>query len=269
MKDKELLSIKRFSELTGVRQSKLRHYDKVKLFQPIKRGENGYRYYSALQTITVNCINVMHSLNIPIKKIMSFKNHKTPEQMLELFQKHEFELNKELFHLQQAYALVHTYSELIKEGLDADEHSISSRHVTASPIEIGPVNDFSDDNFYDSFFRFTKHMEERKIESVYPIGGIYDNMDMFINSPGRPTRFFSYVPMGRDVKAAGEFLIGYGRGYYGNLGDLPERLQEYATEHALVFSGPVYEMYIHDEISIDDPDRYLIKVSASLKKRKS
>ena len=268
IKDQDLLSIKEFSELTGIKQSKLRYYDEISLFQPVKRGDNGYRYYSAPQTIAVNCINVMHSLNIPLKKISGVKKKRNPKQILEILKQQELKLNQELFRLQQAYAIIHTYSDLIQEGLMADEHSIAHRFMTAIPIELGPINDFSNGYFYDSFFKFLEQINGRNINSAYPAGGFYNSMNDFVRAPGQPTRYFSHVPTGRDTVAAGEYLLGYTRGYYGNLGDLPQRMQIYAKENQFTFTGPVYEMYLHDEITMENPDQYLIRASAAVKKQK-
>ena len=269
MKSQDMLTIKEFSRFTGIRQSTLRHYDEVKLFQPVMRGENGYRYYSAPQTIAVNLINVMHNVNIPIKKISEMKKQKSPESVLELLRKQELELNRELLNLQQAYAIIHTYCGLIQEGLHADERVISKRRMDAIPIELGPENDFSSGFFYDSFFRFIGQMTDRRIDPAYPAGGFYEDMDAFIAAPGRPVRFFSHAPTGRDTMEAGEYLVGYTRGFYGKLGDLPERLQEYAQEHGFAFTGPVYEMYLHDEITVEDPESYLIQASVQVNKQKS
>jgi len=266
MKDQDLLSIKKFSELTGIKQSKLRHYDEVRLFQPIARGENGYRYYSAPQAIAVNLINVLHSVNIPIKVIGEIKKDRSPVSVLKLLQEQELELNKELFRLQQAYAIIHTYCRLIQEGLQADEKIVSSCRMAAAPIELGLVNDFSSGDLYDSFFSFIDLMVDRKIDPSYPAGGFYEDINAFIDAPGRPTRYFSLVPTGRGIKEAGEYLVGYTRGYYGNLGDLPRRMQAYAKEHGYAFTGPVYEIYLHDEIAVEDPDQYLIQASAPVEK---
>jgi len=269
MKDHDMLTIREFSRLTGIKQSKLRHYDEVKLFQPIKRGANAYRYYSAPQTIAVNLINVLHNVNIPIKKIGEIKKQKSPESVLELLHKQELELNRELLKLQQAYAIIHTYCGLIREGLHVDEKVIGRCRMAAIPIELGPVNDFSSGYFYDSFFSFIEQMTDRRIDPAYPTGGFYEDIDAFLKAPGRPTRFFSLVPTGRNTKEAGVYLVGYTRGYYGNLGDLPQRIQAYAKEHGLSFAGPVYETYLHDEITVEDPEKYLIQASVLVKKRKS
>jgi len=267
MKENDFLTIKEFAARTGISESTLRHYDDIKLFQPIKRGENGYRYYSPAQTIMVKLINVLTNLDIPLKTISEMQKTKTPKRMLELFHNQELELNRELFRLQQAYAVLHAYHELIQQGLMVDELSISVKWMSAMTIEMGSVNSFDSGYFYDSFYDFLKLMEERKISNAYPVGGCYDNVDAFLNQPGQPTRFFSIAPAGRDVKEAGEYLVGYTRGYYGRLGDFPQRMKAYAEEHNLSFVDPVYEIYLHDEISVLDLDQFLVQISIPLKKR--
>ncbi|MCL1848639.1 MAG: MerR family DNA-binding transcriptional regulator [Clostridiales bacterium] len=268
MNENDLLSIKEFSELTGIKQSTLRHYDEVKLFQPVKRGENGYRYYSAPQAVAINFINVMSNLGIPLRKISEIQKVRTPKLMLDILHKQELALNRELFRLQQAYSIIHAYCGIIQEGLLADEETVSTCWMEASPITLGQVNDFSNGYFYDSFFRFLKRMDNYNIDAAYPAGGFYTDMDAFLDDPGHPTRFFSLTPVGKETKEAGEYLVGYARGYYGHIGDLPQRIKAYADEFSYTFIGPVYELYLHDEVSIAAPDQFLIQASAQVKKRR-
>jgi DNA-binding transcriptional MerR regulator len=269
LKNDYLLSIREFSELTDFSLTKLRHYDDVELFQPVFRADNGYRYYSALQSITINCINVMKSVQLPIKKINDIMKKRTPEKILDFLSKHEVELNAELFKLQQAYAIIHTYVTLIQEGLQADEQKIACRRMEATPIEIGPRNDFSGKRFNDSFFAFLQEMRKRRVDSAYPAGACYTSMDSLRENPGRPEYFFAHTPAGRDLKEKGDYLVGYARGYYGDLGDLPQRLEAYAKAHGMVFNGPVYEDYLHNELTEENPDRYLIRVAAKVRHQKS
>jgi DNA-binding transcriptional MerR regulator len=268
MKDSNLISIKEFSELTGINQSRLRHYDEVGLFKPIKRGGNGYRYYSPLQTIMVNCVNVLRSVGVPIKQMNDYLRRKTPERVLRLLRNQELELNLELFRLQQAYAVVHTYAQMIEEGLAAGGRAVSCGRMDALAIEIGPENNFSAGRFNESYFAFLKEMRARNIDPACPTGGMYKSISAFAESPGRPDYFFARTPLGRDVKPAGEYLIGCGRGYYGNLGNLPQRMTLYAQENGLVCHGPVYECYLHDELCVEDPEQYLIRACVQVKRRK-
>ena len=264
----DLLTIKEFSIRTGIKESTLRHYDNISLFQPIMRGANGYRYYSAAQTTAVNLIIVLSSLGIPLKTICELQKNRTPKLMLDLLHKQELELNRELFRLQQAYAVIHTYRELIQKGLLVDELTISDQWMDEMPISLGPVNDFSSGFFYDSYFSFLDLMTDGNMDAVYPTGGFYESFDGFAGSPGQPSSFFLLAPTGKCSREAGEYLVGYARGYYGNLGDLPERMQAHMQEHGLAPIGPVYEIYYHDEVSVSDPDRYLIQVSARVKRRR-
>ena len=268
MNEHDLLSIKAFAELTGIKQSTLRHYDEVKLFQPAMRGENGYRYYSAPQAVAINFINVMSSLGIPLRKIKEIQQERSPQAMLDLLHKQEMELNRELYRLQQAYAIIHAYRGLIEEGLTVDENAISLCRMEGAVIALGQINDYSSGYFYDSFFRFLKKIDNSNIDAAYPVGGFYSDMGAFLSSPGHPTRFFSLTPFGKDSKEEGEYLVGYARGYYGQMGDLPQRMQSYAEGEGLTFLGPVYEMYLHDEVSTASPEQYLIQASVKVKKRK-
>jgi len=269
MKEHDLLTIKEFAARTGIRETTLRHYDEIKLFQPITRGANGYRYYSAPQTTAINLINVLSSLGIPLKTISALQKKRTPKLMLELLHNQELELNRELFRLQQAYAVIHTYCEMIQKGMLVDELTVGNQWMDAMTIEMGPPNDFSSGYHYDSFFNFINKVADGKMDAVYPAGGFYESVDAFLNAPGQPTRFFFLAPTGKGLKAAGEYLVGYTKGYYGKLGDLPKRMRDYAKEQGLAFAGPVYEIYFHDEISVAEPDNYLIQVSAPVKKSRA
>jgi len=67
------------------------------------------------------------------------------------------------------------------------------------------------------------------------------------------------------------FLTGYTRGYYGQTNDLPKRMasfakkKSFAKKNGLMFNGPVYNLYLFDEMSITDPEQYLLQVTASVK----
>jgi effector-binding domain-containing protein len=90
-------------------------------------------------------------------------------------------------------------------------------------------------------------------------------MNVFLNEPSQPTRFFSLDPNGKEKQPKGLYLTGYTRGYYGQTNDLPKRMAAFAKKNRLVFTGPVYNIYLFDEMSITDMNQYLLQVSASVK----
>ncbi|MDR0578853.1 MAG: MerR family transcriptional regulator [Candidatus Accumulibacter sp.] len=263
MSDKNLLSIKKFSAFTGIEDSTLRYYDEIGLFSPVKRGDNGYRYYSPTQIVTVNLINVLSSLKFPLKRISELGVRRAPQDILDLIEQQEFKLDADLRRLYEAYSVVHTFRKLIKEGLSADTGRISVLAKDEMRVVLGDPNqvDDMDEAFYRSYIQFCEQAPKLRINLNYPVGGYFEDMDRFLQRPSLPARFFSADPSGNDKCEAGNYLIGYTRGYYGEMGDLPLRMKAYADEHSLTLSGPVHVIYLHDEISIKTPDDYLARAS--------
>jgi hypothetical protein len=111
-------------------------------------------------------------------------------------------------------------------------------------------------------------VNEQHINLSFPVGGYWDDMSRFLAEPSRPDHFFSIDPTGTHNRKAGDYLIGFARGYYSEMGDLPKRMAAYAKEHSLSFSGPVYTMYLHEEISTQDPSQYLAQSCVIVSKRR-
>ena len=64
-------------------------------------------------------------------------------------------------------------------------------------------------------------------------------------------------------------MVGFSQGYYGEHGDLPERMTACIERNALTVTGPVYTMYLHDEVSIKDPSKYLVQICVAVSKKKN
>ncbi|MDR1271795.1 MAG: MerR family DNA-binding transcriptional regulator [Clostridiales Family XIII bacterium] len=266
MKETDLLSMKKFSEFSGISQSTLRYYDRIGLFSPIARGENDYRLYSPRQIILINLINVLTDLGVPLKTIHGVVNDRTPEKILETLAVQERLLDAQLHHIQEAYSTIHTLRETIWLGNASNEFEISDVMFDELPLIEGALNDFENESeFYKPFMRFCKEAKNMGVNLNYPIGGYFENMEAFVTAPSQPTRFFSLDPQGRQSRVAGRYIVGYVRGYYGEMGDTGKRLVEYAKANKLAFTGPLYVIYLHDEISIKDTEKYLAQISVSVK----
>ena len=267
MKRDDLLSIKEFSKFTGIKQSTLRYYDEIGLFYPVLRGENNYRYYSAQQIITVNLINVLASLDIPRKKIIKMANDRNPDDILQLLSEQEEILTAQIRRISESHSIIQTFRKLIEEGNRATEGEICKCFVPAMSVSMGPENNFSKDaQFYPSFVAYCDYTKDLHVNLSYPIGGYYASIDDLMQNPSQPSNFFSITPDGTAKKPAGDYLIGYHRGYYGDMGDLPENLYDYAKEKNLSLKGPIYAIYLHDEITSAKPDEYLVQISVLIEK---
>jgi len=270
---KDFLSIKEFAELAGLSVSALRHYDKVGAFLPEKHGsgfENNYRYYTPTQITTVNMIRVLTEIGISLSSIKELANNRSPEKILKLLHSQKKTVSDRIHILQEAYSVINVYMELLYSGMSAIETDITITEMPETSMFLGDTNDFSNSvSFYSEFIRFCNALRSPRLNLSYPIGGYFDSITEFLNTPSQPTRFFSLDPNGNEKKADGLYLIGYSRGYYGQTNDLPQRMAAYAAKNNLAFKGPVYNIYIFDEISIVEPEQYLLQASVSVLETRS
>jgi DNA-binding transcriptional MerR regulator len=261
-----LVSIKEFSEFTGVRQSVLRYYDAIGLFSPVERGENNYRYYSLSQIQTIKLIDTLRSLKVPVKRIQEIMESRSPETMVEVLTHYELEMNKELRALQESFALVHTLRGLMQSGSPQDEDKFSVKFTAETRIALGPLNDFRPgEDYHRVFSNYYRIARGLRVNLGYPIGGYFDTVAEFLATPSQPKRYFSLDPNGLDIRKAGKYLTGYTRGGYGKMNDLPDRVEAYLKEHGISEAGPIYQIYMLNEVSLKNPHDYLQQISIRVK----
>jgi hypothetical protein len=201
---------------------------------------------------------VLIKVGVPLDTIKAMSKNRTPQSVLALLTQQENKLDAQLHDLQTAYAIIHTYRNTIQAGIAARDHDIAVQVLDEAPLTLGQVTDFSNaGTFYAPFIQFCATAHEHKINLHYPIGGYYEDIQVFLHTPSQPTRFFSLDPHGNSTRKAGKYLIAYNTGYYGEFGDLPQRLAAYARTHGLSFRGPLYIIYLLDEISMADHTQYL------------
>jgi DNA-binding transcriptional MerR regulator/effector-binding domain-containing protein len=262
------LKIAEFAKLVGMSVVALRHYDKTEVFTPAMRGvefKNKYRLYSPTQITTVKMIRVLTEIGVDLKTIRELAKDRAPEKIIKLLTLNKDKVVDEIRFLNDVFTVISTFTELLNEGMSVTETEITVSEMPEKRIILGEANDFRGSvGFYREFIRFYTEPHEPKLNISYPVGGYWDSMDAFLDEPSLPMRFFSLDPKGNDRRGAGLYLNGYTRGYYGETNDLPERMAAFAHKNGLIFTGPVYNTYLFDELSTPDPEQYLLQVSAAV-----
>ena len=265
---KDFLTVQEFSKLSGVEVSKLRYWDDIGLFSPITRNpENNYRCYSLVQILALNFVTTLSDLEFPLKTIAELRKERSPEKFLKLLEKQEKRLDMELRQLRIRSSIIHARRELINYGLSVDGAQVSVLHRDDKDIILWPRNEYhEEDTFIEPLTAFVSQTGEHHINLSFPVGGYHESMETFMEAPNRPENFFSIDPTGTHTREAGDYLVGFSHGFYGDFGDLPERMASYAKENKLTVSGPVYTMYLHDEICAQEPSGYLAQSCVAVSK---
>jgi DNA-binding transcriptional MerR regulator len=260
--DNQLLPIREFARLSGLKQSTLRYYDDLGLFKPAVRRDNGYRYYLPRQLITISTIRAFTDFDVTVKAATEVASVRTPESVLKFMVGKEIDLEDRIATLSSELKVARVFKRMLHRGLSIDENKISIEYLNELPISIGPVNEFPEDgSFHKPFMNFLTVAKEHRININYPIGGLFTDMDGFSDNPNTPVNFFSVDPDGLDRRPPGNYITAFTRGYYGSVQDIPEKMREFAEKEDLVFKGPVYNIFMFDEVSEIDPDNYLLEIS--------
>jgi len=266
--DKDYLGIKEFSEFSGISVSTLRKYDSMGILCPSLRGtgnQNKYRYYAPTQVTMAKMIRVLAEMDVPLDTIKELLKDRTPEKILKLLRKNKDTAANGIRFYREVHSVIDTFIGLLHDGISATETEITLTEMPASQILLGSENNYAGTvGFMREYIRFCNDPHEPKLNTSFPVGGYWHSMESFLCEPSLPDRFFSLDPKGREQKPAGLYIVGYTRGYYGETNDLPERIVKYAESNGLDFSGPVFNQYLLDEISVADPGQYLLQVSVSV-----
>jgi hypothetical protein len=210
-------------------------------------------------------VGVLTEIGVPLATLRELSESRTPETVIKLLTSHREKIACEIDFLHDVLAVIDTFIDLLNEGISVTESEISVSKMSEKRLILGGENSFSEPgDFFDEFVRFRKTPCDPQMNISYPVGGFWPSMPAFTDHPSSPARFFSLNPKGKDKRNAGMYLNGYTRGYYGQTGDLPERMMSFAKEKGLRFTGPVYVTYLFDEISISDPNQYLAQISAAV-----
>jgi len=266
-----IISIQEFSKLSGIESSTLRYWDEIGLFSPLERNpETNYRYYSTAQLLALNFVTILSELEVPLKTIAKLRKTRNPEELLDLLEKVEIKMDMEMRNLRQRYSIIHARRELINIGTKVKKSLISVEHLEEKSMILWPRNVYKKaDTFIEPLAALISQTGDYHINLSFPVGGYFDNMESLVKAPNRPDHFLSIDPIGTYTRKAGEYLVGYARGYYGDIGDLPDRMVKYAEKESLHLNGPAYMVYLFEELSTSEPSQYLAQCYVGVSKQRS
>ncbi len=264
-----LSSISEFSNYVGISKASLRHYDEIGLLKPTKRGltnSNKNRYYSNNQLADGRMIRIFTEIGITLNKIEEVMRNRSPEAVLKLLNKQSKKISSRIKLLYESLNIINEYNELLIESIRATESDIDVIELPEKRIILDEANIPDDINdLFTAFSRFCESPHDPAVNAAMPIGRYFNSMDNFQKKQLNPNRLFAIDPNGNEKWTSGLYMIGYARGPYGIPNDLPGRMITYAKDNGLSFTGPVYNIYLLNEISVADPSQYLLKAFVSVK----
>ena len=134
LKKDEYFTAGQLASLYGIPKQTLLYYDKSELLIPEFIHDNGYRYYSVSQYLTLEIILNMRKLNIPINDIKEYLNNRNTKNFQQLLQKKQQECDKIIAELQQTKESLALSLNALSELTQCPLKQIQLSFQTAKPL---------------------------------------------------------------------------------------------------------------------------------------
>lgn len=258
----EPLTVKQFSDATGVDTERIRYWSKIGLLNPVSRGEkNQYKYYSERQVLRASAISCLLELDTSYDDIFSILSEHSPQNTSHQLKLQRSVLRKKIRELDTLYSVLELRNDCLDLGMMINNQDLRIFASDQMPLTIGePIlwNDYCDP--YSAFIKFAVWVKNQGVDPICPAGGYYESFERFLENPQLPDRFFVLNPFGKDCREGTHHLIGYAHGDFGELDIIRDRMRDFSKIHVDTTLGAVYVIYLLDGLCTDNPSEYLAQV---------
>ena len=184
-----------FAKLVGVTKHTLFYYDKIGLFSPEIKLENGYRFYSFDQLDVFDVIQTLRELDVSLEEIKGYMNQRSPKRLLKLFRKEQSIIRKQMQQLKKMEEWIVKKSEIIEKTMQTDTEVIRIEEEPDRYMIQSCATDTNERVWAEKIGELFEYCERNGIKSAYSIGyrqntkeiqsGIFDQYSVFYGDPHR------------------------------------------------------------------------------------
>ena len=265
---KKLLKISEFAELSGISRKLLIFYDNNGILHPQVIGkENGYRYYSYRQIDTANVIVSLREAGMSLDSIREYLKGKSPGKLIEILEEREQTLKEQIQKLSHIKGMIRTRIEQTQKGIREKAGNIRLEWQKAENLFTGsklPDNyDLTDG--WTHLPDFYGECKKQGIQLGFAVGTIVAQSNLIKNLWSKPSYYFYRLPDKQYpsfvIKPEGRYVVATEYADYGHVDVIYRKLLNYIEKNDLKICGNAYEEYLIDEISEENPQRYLVQIA--------
>lgn len=245
-----------FAKLCKVEKRTLFFYDEIGLFQPEKREDNGYRYYSIYQYDTISLILSLRDLGMPLKDIKDYIQLRSPDKLLHLLSKNEENLKNEIEKLKKLEAFLDQKQKTVEKGFHVPLLKLCFEEEQEELLLLDTFDTKSLKKFMNYlnngyFFGFVVPPELLTAGSPFPFHNA-----MIYTKVMRPKS-----DEGLFRKPTGRYASVYYKGHPSDSADAVRTLLQEIKENNIHVTGEVYQELIWDDMAVTEEQDYLNRIS--------
>ncbi|WP_164998102.1 MerR family transcriptional regulator [Neobittarella massiliensis] len=257
------LTTAQFADLHGLCRRTLHYYDQIGLFSPSYKGENGYRYYDAQQTIELGHIRMLKELGVQLSEIRTYRQHPSADAFLQMADARLQQIDEELKKLRRAKKILQQKKEMLHTCRRVQSGQVELVQCPATYLLTAPMPGddshqaaailgqlWQADEYQTGFGSYIS------ADKVYRGDfSVYDGLFVPVPASCRSSR--------RLVLPAGDYLCGYWVGDWDGLPRLYDKMLQFSRENHLKLTGYACELGLN-ELAIADMSQYVTRVTVAV-----
>ncbi len=260
-----------FAKLNKINKRTLHYYDEIGLFSPKYKGENGYRYYTYLQSMELERILALRELGMSIDDIKNYIEKPNTNEFKQLAKERIGDIDKTIKRLKMLKSVIKEKEEMLELSEKVSDGQVEIVELDEERLLLTEVKvDFEDDN--DMIKNLNPIMEhfitasnlcnyKKSFGSFISVDKInsgnfdeYDGVFTAVNS--KKSNLF--------VKPKGKYLRGFCVGNWNRVPNLYRKMIDFAKENNLTLCGYAYEIGIN-EFAISNIEEYVTQIEIMCK----
>ncbi len=258
-----------FAQIHGLNKRTLQYYAKIGLFTPAYVGENGYHYYTSVQSVQLEWILALREMGFSIEEIQRYNTATSQDEQENFVQL----LRDKQIHIAETIEKLSSVQLFLQKKLDKMELGSSVYH---GKIELVPMKERR--ILLSQSLRGKSAGEAVKIATDFSqrlkeTFGLYDNFGSRVDTAqilaGNYTDTDAFFAYGRNhldvydvVEPAGIGLRGYCVGAWDKIGDVYQNMIQFASSHGLRLTGYSYEEGLN-ELFLQKENDYITMISVA------
>lgn len=251
----------------SIKKDTLLYYDRIGLFSPAVRKENGYRYYSADQLDELDTILSLRDLGFSIPAIKSSIENLGPASFISLLEAEEDSIRKKIASYRSLLNVISTIKASVNEAKKAEKGKLytayfSAQHVIRIPIEDEGCFHTSDRAWEEAYRRLLSQADGKVLINIGSIVRL-DEAKAWLGEVCREVYATYGKPSGATIPA-GKYAYMFFSGPLSHLRSFYTRFLDALKDAALTPVSDIYEELVISATVTRNEEEYVTKLSVRI-----
>ena len=269
LKKDEYFTAGQLASLYGIPKQTLLYYDKSELLIPEFIHDNGYRYYSVSQYLTLEIILNMRKLNIPINDIKEYLNNRNTKNFQQLLQKKQQECDNIIAELQQTKESLALSLNALSELTQCPLEQIQLSFQTAKPLLVS--DSLINTKTVRERVKILAHHNQKTFDKnhfkEFSTGWIISQHDFSNKVLNKTTHYFTPVPDFFNsqqcfIRPSGMYIsINFKGTYYARGLEIQQQLLNFLNLNKLQITSDIYILPLKNHWLTEDLNSYINQIT--------